>query len=529
MNTIKQFGLPLVLILFSSTVLLDCNYLFADPARPKEGSIEFGAAENPAKDAADKLGSFKTVFADVAEKVVPTVVSVIPTRVDTVVFYDNPFYHFFDAPFPHNDPFEFFFGIPRRRDTPHAKPKVRKEERRRQGLGSGVIVSAEGYILTNYHVVSGADEIEVKLYDGRVFEAEIVGSDSLSDVAVIKISDEVDDVPVAYLGDSDKLRPGDWVIAIGNPFSLTSSVTTGIVSAKGRAVMGGMKYQNFIQTDAAINPGNSGGALVNIDGELVGINTMIYTKHGGYMGISFAVPINMARDIMEDLIYRGRVVRGWMGVTIQDVDAAVREATGLGRRKGVLIGDVYAGDPADKAGIKAGDIILSIDGRDVATANELRNVVATLEPGRNVTVVVFRNGKRKELSMKVARRDERRIAKLTKADEDETPKESRESLYERLGIRVANLTAGLLEKYDLDGNARGVVVQKVNPKLRDVRDNIQTGDIIRRLKTSRGDFVEVRDVDDLEKAAARVEDGDAVMLQIQRDGRTFFAAFTIRG
>ncbi|MCP4711199.1 MAG: trypsin-like serine protease, partial [Planctomycetes bacterium] len=256
-------------------------------------------------------------------------------------------------------PFDEFFGNPRRRQQQPQQPQKRQEERRTSGVGSGVIVSKDGYILTNYHVVGEADEITIETYDEREFEAEIIGVDSLSDVAVIKIKEKVNDLPVAYLGDSKNLRPGDWVMAVGNPFNLSSTVTTGIVSALGRQTAGITMYQNFIQTDAAINPGNSGGALVNIEGELIGINTMIFTRSGGYMGIGFAIPINMAKTIMEQLIYKGQVSRGWLGVQIGDIDHNMKDALGLKNRKGVLINDVFDGQPAKKAGIKIGDVILS--------------------------------------------------------------------------------------------------------------------------------------------------------------------------
>lgn len=509
--------------------LFRCNWSFAESDRPEEGSIEFGAARNPAAGAAEKLGTFKTVFAEVAEEVVPTVVSVIPTKVDTVAFYRNPFYRFFDNPDRGGNPFDFFFGDPRRGRGQRGEPEVEKRERRRKGLGSGVIVSEEGYILTNYHVVSGADEIDVKLNDGRVFEAKIVGNDSLSDVAVIKIAEKAKNLPVAYLGDSDKLRPGDWAIAIGNPFSLTSSVTTGIVSALGRNVMGGQKYQNFIQTDAAINPGNSGGALVNIEGALIGINTMIYSRTGGYMGIGFAVPINMARDIMEDLIYEGKVIRGWIGVAIQDIDPATRDALDLGNRRGVLIGDVYDGQPAAKAGIQRGDIVLSIDEVEVGGANELRNLVATLDPGEKVPVVVLRDGKEKELSLKVGRRDQETLRKLAKKGqgEQDSPKEA-EKLQERLGITVANLTARKRSEYGIPRRVKGVVVVEVNQEFIDASRVLKEGDVISEVKIKERGFRRVSSVKEFDKATAGLEGGDSVMFLIRRDGRSFFAAFKVK-
>jgi serine protease Do len=259
--------------------------------------------------------------------------------------------------------------------------------------------------LTNFHVVSGADEIEVKLHDNRVFDATIVGSDSLSDVAVLKLTESVPDLPVAYLGNSDSIRPGDWVLAVGNPFSLSQTVTVGIVSAVGRSVTSTNRYENYIQTDAAINPGNSGGALVNIRGELIGINTMIFTQSGGFMGIGFAIPINMARRAMEDLVYLGRVIRGWFGVSIQQLSSAAREGLDIPPGEaGALVADVFEGQPAERAGMKRGDVIVAINGQPVRSTNELRNIVATLRPGRGVEVVVLRDGRRVTLRVKVGER-----------------------------------------------------------------------------------------------------------------------------
>ena len=523
-------GLILLFVIFAGFTLYDVSFSLAKTNRPKEGSIDFGAEDNPALGAADNMGSFRSVFADVAEKVVPSVVSVIPTKIDTVIFNANPFYHFFGDPYSNRSPFEFFFGNPKsqNRREQQPQPPVQKQERRQEGLGSGVIVSREGHILTNFHVVSGADEIEVKLNDGRVYEAEIIGSDSLSDVAVLKIMGDVNDLPVSYLGNSDNLRPGDWVIAIGNPFSLTSTVTTGIVSAMGRNVSGGSTYQNFIQTDAAINPGNSGGALVNIEGELIGINTMIYTRSGGYMGIGFAIPINMAQRIMEDLIYHGEVERGWIGVSIQDVDPATREALDFGDRRGVLIADVNKGQPAEKAGIKHGDIVMRINGSDVSTVNQLRNVVASIKPGKKVAVKVFRNGKEIELTLKVAHRDQKKMAQLTQSDKNDIPKNSKEKMYKNLGIEVANITPELQNRYNIRNPVKGVVITSIDQKYHDTRSGIRVGDVIKELKTRSTESVKINNVEDFQNATKSIKSGDSVMLLVEREGNSFFAAFKIK-
>lgn len=511
----------MLIVMISVPIFFKVNNSIAGDSRPAQGSIRFGAENNPLAGTADKMGSFKSIFGDVAEKIIPTVVSVIPTKVDTIVFQNNPFYNFFDDQFGGADPFEFFFGQPRSR-SPRQQPQIQKKERRQQGLGSGVIVSKDGYILTNYHVVSGADEIEVKLNDGRVLKAETVGTDSLTDVAVVKIVDKVNNLPVAYLGDSDKMRPGDWVIAVGNPFSLTSTVTTGIVSALGRNVSGDGSYQNFIQTDAAINPGNSGGALVNIDGELIGINTMIYSRSGGYMGIGFAIPVNMAKRVMEDLIYNGKVVRGWIGVTIQDIDQNVRAALDLGDVKGVLIADVLKDQAADKAGIKRGDIILTIDGKPVDNTNDLRNRVASLTPDKKVPVTIFRDGKSMKLDLVVGKRDQKLIDQAT--GKSGTDQDSGDVASNKLGFSASNITSDLRQKYNIPNDLKGILVTGVESS--DIP--LLAGDIISQMKIKQNDFLSIENIEQLKKASKPIKKGDSVVFLVHRGGNTFYTAYKIR-
>ncbi|MBD3240711.1 MAG: Do family serine endopeptidase [Chitinivibrionales bacterium] len=531
-RTVTALGLALVtlsLLLVPSTHT-GCTRAEAD--RPREGSIEFGARRKPTlPDQPQALQSFKTVFADVAERVVPSVVSVIPTKIDTVVFYKNPFYFFNNPNAPDrnqgNSPFDFFFG-PRGDGGGGQGPDVRKQERRQRGLGSGVIVSEDGYVLTNYHVISGADEVDVKLHDGREVEAEIVGSDSLSDVAVLKIASDIEGLDVAYLGDSDSLRPGSWVIAVGNPFSLTSSVTVGIVSALGRSVLGPVSYQNFIQTDAAINPGNSGGALANIDGEIIGINTMIYSRSGGYMGIGFAIPVNMATRIMKDIIYRGEVVRGWIGVSIQSIDAATRDALDLGTRQGVLIADVYEGQPADEGGMRRGDVVLSVDGNPVGSANELRNTVAALRPGEKVPVRILRDGKEKTLRIRIAKRSEERIQQLASAGgaagEDS---ETEAAVEETIGLEVASITGEYRAQYSIPRSTKGIVVLGATKAFTDARRQIKGGDVISEVRVD-GAHHAIENMDDFRKALGGVKEGSSVMLLVQRGGRSFYVAFAVK-
>lgn len=526
-----------VVLIVSISIAMSCKFSFADSGkRPEKGSITFGTKEKPAVKTAPEMESFKTIFADIAEKVIPSVVSVIPTQIDTVVFSNNPFYQFFgEDPFSGGDsPFEQFFGTPAPAPAPghrgnrqrqQQQPQTRKEYHRQQGLGSGVIVSKEGYVLTNYHVVHGADEIQVKTSDGRTFDAAIVGVDSLSDVAVIKLKGDIKDLSIAFIGDSDKLRVGEWVMAVGNPFSLTSTVTQGIVSAKGRKVDNSNLYQNYIQTDAAINPGNSGGALVDLNGALIGINTMIVTRSGGFMGIGMAIPINMARKVMEDIIYEGKVTRGWLGVQIQDINPAMRGSLGLGNRKGVLIGDVFKGQPADKGGIRRGDVILSVDGKQVGDANELRNTVAACSPGVKIPVVVFRGGKEIALSVKLVERDEKSIDKLSSGSGSEKSESESSSTEEvkKWGIQVSAVTDALRKQYNLDNEVTGVVVTSIDQASQIGAEGIQEGDVIEEINRQ-----PVTTAKEFGKLMNSLKAGDNVMFLVRRGQSTMYIAFTVK-
>ncbi|MCL2181869.1 MAG: Do family serine endopeptidase [Chitinispirillia bacterium] len=513
-------------LLFAASALLFASGNSSSAKRPNRGSVNFGASSSPGVSIPPALQSFTTVFADVAEKVVPTVVSVVPTKIDTVVFGNNPFYQFFNDPFFGGNPFEDFFGG-RQRRGPSPQQQPQRQERRRQGLGSGVIVSRDGYILTNSHVVEGADEVEVRTSDGRSFAADIVGQDSLTDVAVLKIRDKVNNLPVAFLGDSDKLRPGDWAVAVGNPFSLTSSVTMGIVSALDRTTGaqggGAATYQNFIQTDAAINPGNSGGALVNIKGELIGINTMIYTQSGGNMGIGFAIPINMARRIMEDLIYDGKVSRGWLGVSIQELDQTTRDAFGLSPdTRGVLIGDVFKDQPGDKAGIRRGDVVTSINGKATETLNQLRNSVAAIHPGKTVPVEILRNGKKMTVQVKLTARDES-AANVPAGGTSGDQQAPQPTDGEFLGMKAGPLTKELRDQLNLPATMQGVVVTEVARGSQAAQEGLRVNDII--LEMNRKPVAAMKDFTQI---ARGVKPGDSLLLLVQREGSTFFRAVKVR-
>ncbi|MBT6112731.1 MAG: Do family serine endopeptidase, partial [Candidatus Marinimicrobia bacterium] len=379
---------------------------------------------------------FSNAFADVAEKANPAVVTVLTDKIVKMQQF-NP-----NNPFQFNHPFS---------------PNNGQQERHLNALGSGVIVDAlNGYILTNNHVVDDVDEIQVKLIDKRVFDAELVGSDPKSDLAILKI--KADNLNSIKLGDSDKLRVGEWVMAVGSPFSasLSHTVTTGIVSALGRSnILGNSRnYENFIQTDAAINPGNSGGALLNMDGDLIGINTAIAT--GGYekanRGVGFAIPSNMASKIMNDLIQKGYVVRAWLGVFIQELDDATARALNLNIRDGALISDVIEDSPAKKSGIKEGDLIIYFDGEKVKNPSNLKNLVSSTAPGTKSKITLIREGK--ELTITVL---------LEEMDNDDPLVKNTDSSsgFKQFGLDVRELTNQYRNKYGISEIDDGLVIISV--------------------------------------------------------------------
>lgn len=395
-----------------------------------------------------------SAFQDVARAVRPSVVSIRSVqRIEAQqalppIFGRSPF----------GDEFlERFFG----RSVPRDQP----QEFVRRGQGTGVIISPEGYVVTNNHVIRDASEITVLLSDKRSFTAKVVGADEKSDLAVLKI--ETRDLFPAELGDSDELEVGEWVLAIGNPFGLEQTVTAGIVSATGRARVGIADYEDFIQTDAAINPGNSGGPLVSLDGKVIGINTAIATRTGGYQGIGFAIPSNMVRQIARSIVEDGRVVRGWLGVAIQDLTDGLARSFGYEGKGGVLIGDVTAGSPAEAAGLRPGDIITSFDGREVSDMNQLRNQVAAIRPGTEVRVQLVREGKPKTLSV--------RIGELESPDAAASAAPAQAG---DVGLTVRTLTPELASRIGARSGDRGVVVTAVQPASPAEKAGLQAGDLI---------------------------------------------------
>jgi serine protease Do len=369
------------------------------------------------------------------------------------------------------------------------------QERRQAGIGTGFIIDKSGHIITNNHVVADADKIKVKFKDEREFEAKIIGRDPQTDLALIKIEPK-GDLPVASLGRSVDLKVGEWVVAVGSPFGLEQTVTAGIVSAKGR-VIGSGPYDDFIQTDASINPGNSGGPLLNLNGEVVGINTAIIA-HG--QGIGFAIPIDMATQIVAQLKENGEVTRGWLGVNIQDLKGDLADYYGAKNSEGVLVTEVVPGNPADKAGIQAKDIITAVDGEKVKTTRELTAKAATLPVGDSTKIMVLRNGQEKTFDVKVAKRP------LTVADAGKPPVEKEGEF----GLQVTDLTPELAQRLKTNRRA-GVVVVGVRPDSRAYKAGVEQGDLI--LEVNRQS---VTSTGELKKLLAKYKGGDAISLLVQR-------------
>ncbi len=449
--------------------------------------------------------SMSKAFIEVSKEVTPTVVAITVTTKPSKGGDLNEFFHFFG---------------------PDSKVP---EEERQQGAGSGVIISRDGYILTNNHVVDDADEkgIKIVLNNKHELDAKIIGTDPTTDLAVVKVDGK--DLPAAALGNSDNLDIGEWVLAIGNPLQLQSTVTAGIVSATGRQIgiiRDERRYgiENFIQTDAAINPGNSGGPLVNLNGEVVGINSAIATTNARYQGYGFAIPINLARTVAEDLIKNGKVRRGYIGVMIGAVNDKFAKALGLPKTEGVFIQSTEAGGAAEAAGIKEGDVILSVDGREVNEANELQTYVARKHPGDDVTLRVYRDGKTfdKKVTLK-ARKEEALTARNDSKDDSEEPaeKESRAKVtsFGSLGFSVRPLTAAEKKSSEV---SRGVIVADSKRYGEAFNDGIAPGDII-----IEADRTEITSPNELKSLIEGKKPGDAVLLRVKRNNSLAYLALQI--
>jgi serine protease Do len=404
-------------------------------------------------------------FAATAKAAMPAVVSISIEKIVTSQMPGLGDSNDMDSPST-EDFLRRFFGAP--------LPQQRTPQRRLQrGQGSGFIISRDGYILTNNHVVGNVDRMVVTLPDGRTFtDAKVIGTDPDTEVALIKIPG--DDYPIVPLGDSDALEVGDWVLAIGNPFGLASTVTAGIVSATQRSV-GIAVYENFIQTDAAINPGNSGGPLLDLNGRAVGVNTAIVSESGGYMGIGFAIPIKMARQVADQLRKTGRVIRGYVGLYGQNVTPEIAELLNLAEPNGVLVAQIEPNSPASRAGLRRGDVILEVDGRPIGSYDTFRNAVALMRPGTTIELLVWRNGRTSEMSLTLGERPSERAQARERQpqDEEQTPQEARQAL----GIAVRNLTRALAQRFGYQPG-EGVLVTAVSPGSSAATAGIRPGDLI---------------------------------------------------
>jgi serine protease Do len=447
----------------------------------------------------DILTQLSDAQSEVAALATPSVVNISTTRM--IKTRDEMPLDLLEDPF-----FRRFFGD----QLPHPNlPKEHKE----QSLGSGVIVSEDGYIVTNNHVIEKAQEIKVLLSNKMDYKAKLIGADSKTDIAVIKI--DVKGLSALPWGDSDKLKVGDIVFAIGNPFGLNQTVTMGMISAVGRANVGIADYEDFIQTDAAINPGNSGGALINVRGELIGINTAILSRTGGYQGIGFAVPSSMAKQVIDSLVKYKKVVRGWLGVSIQEVTSDLAEEFGVKDLKGSLVSGVMKGSPAEKAGIKQGDVILQYNGRLVEDTGHLRNMVSQTPINTTVKVKLFRN--KKEIVVDVV------IAELPKKLTEALPqeKESQESNEEEsgalAGLVVRELTPDLARRFGFDASEKGVVVIKIETGSRLFEAGIRPGDIILQINQKT-----ITSLEDYKKITPKIKAKERLLLLLRRKGQDLF-------
>lgn len=481
-----------VVFLFAGMQFITDNSSDKSDERPMP---EFNTgADTSASADASILRDFNNAIVNIADRANPTVVTINTTQ--TVRQQQR-------------SPFSLFFNDPR---------FDQEQEFLRRGLGSGVIVSDDGYIVTNNHVIDNADEIRVTLFDGEELDAEIIGTDPGSDIAVLKV--DSDNLSAITMGDSDEIKVGEMVLAIGSPLNetLAHTVSMGIISASGRSMVGLNQFENYIQTDAAINPGNSGGALINVDGELIGINTAIASRSGGSQGIGFAIPVNMVETVMEALITEGRVARGYLGISLGgEVDRTMARALGMNAPKGFVIGDVVEGGPADRAGLVEGDVVVKLDGNDVRSFYDFRVAIASMSPGTEVEIEIFRDGDNQTVTVELGELDAEEIASSMSPDD-------KEDLEERLGFSVDELTDNIRQQLNLESTVNGVVVSEIDQTSRAYRQGLQRGDVISQVSgnpvTSPDEFYgTMRSVVE--------EDTEVILLRVNRQGNNMFVAFEL--
>jgi serine protease Do len=455
----------------------------------------------------DTLRQLGRAFSQIAEKASPAVVAIKAEKKVTITYPQSPFGNQPLDPFS-QDFFQRFF----QRQSPQQQRQQRRSPSRQSlqiGQGSGFIVSPDGYILTNNHLVGGVDEVKVTLTDGRDFTAKIIGTDPESDVAVIKI--DANNLPCLEMADSDKIEVGEWVLAIGNPFGLSHTVTAGIISAKGRSGFGIAAFEDFIQTDAAINMGNSGGPLVNLDGKVIGINTALISPAMTNVGVGLAIPINIAKPVYKQIVAKGAVTRGWLGVAIADLTPDKAKQLDINEAKGVLVPEVMVGSPAAKAGVQAGDIIVEMDGKTVDKAGELQRQIALKEPGKSVELVIIRDGSRKTITAKLEKRPSKELLEAGRSN----------AVVEKLGITVQNLTEDAAKQYGYE-DLKGVLVTNVEEDSPAAAAGIEPGCLIQEV--NREQVANVRQFDEKIQKSAKT---GRVMMLIRFENRSIFVVLTI--
>ena len=478
----KWFAVPAVII----AAVLTAQLLAFTPVADAQGGVS--------RESVDHLTRTGKALAEISSVVKPAIVNISTTRTVKIPEAMDPF---------QNDPFfRRFFGDNFGRQHP--------KEQKSMGLGSGVIASGDGYIITNYHVVKDADEIKVLMPDKKEYVGKVIGSDPKTEISVVKI--EATGLPTISWGDSDILQVGDLVLALGNPYGLSQTVTLGIVSALGRANVGIADYEDFIQTDAAINPGNSGGALVNVRGEVIGINTAIYTTTGGYQGIGFAIPSNMVKTIMESLIKKGKVVRGWLGVSIQEITTDLAKQFRLKDQAGALVGDVIENSPAEKAGLKRGDIVIEYDGKKITSPAILRNMIANTLPGEKHQLKVLREGKTLTIHVTIG----------------ELPGESEQAVisgeFENIltGITVQELTPQIAQRLKIPERISGVIISDIT-ETSAASGILARGDIVQEINRQK-----IGSIKDYREIVSGIKKDEDVLLLIYRKGTSLYVTLSQR-
>ncbi|OGS22777.1 MAG: hypothetical protein A2252_10655 [Elusimicrobia bacterium RIFOXYA2_FULL_39_19] len=470
-------------------------------------NAQYASNIEPLKDSeiGNDVLNLQETFVTVAKRIKPAVVNI-----STVQMLDYPQYDFYFG-----DPLEEFFGD----FFGDEKPRKKQRKYKAEGGGTGVIIDPDGYVLTNEHVIHGADEIKVTAVidnNEKTFTGKVIGKDSRTDLAIVKINSS-SRLPAAPLGDSGKIRVGEWVIAIGSPFGLEQTVTSGIISALRQSIrIEDKEYRDFIQTDAAINRGNSGGPLCNIRGEIIGINTAIYAPTGVFSGIGFAIPINRAKEILDDLIHKGKVVRGWLGVEIIPVDPAIKKQFNLKNMEGALVNNVLRNSPAQKAGVKRGDCIIEFNKRKIVKPADLQASVSETNPKKTVPVKIIRNGNELNLELTIGEMPDEA------GDETSIKQDSPEAAgVTWLGITVNKLSGSLMQKYKIPEDETGVVVTGIDSKGRGYDIGINEGDLIKSINN-----IETKTIETFNKATKKVNLSDGIVFDIVRNGKPVYLSYS---